>query len=82
MDPEREARIVAAIHNTEVALWAKGYSSEQAAACVKTARKWAQGIADKVSPEIRDQTFEDLLRHRLTTAEKWIERTREGVSAG
>lgn len=67
------------IHATEVTLWAKGYTAEQAAACVKTARRWAQGIADKVSPAIRDQTFEDLLRHRLESADTWLERMREGA---
>jgi hypothetical protein len=46
---------------------------------VKTARKWALGIADKVSPEIRDQTYEDLLRHRLESADVWLERMREGA---
>lgn len=80
MDPIREGRIIAAIADAEQTLWAKGYSVPQAAACMKTARKWASGIADQVSPEIRDQVFEDLLRRRLVNAERWLERQREGVA--
>lgn len=82
MDPLREARIIAATHEAEVRLWGKGYTSVQAAACVKTARKWAKGIADQLSPAIRDQAYEDLLTRRLGNAERWLERTREGVAGG
>lgn len=82
MDPDRERRVVAAIDRTERTLWARGYTAAQAAAAVKTARKWAQGIAAQLSPEIKDQAFEELLNKRLATAANWLERTREGVAGG
>lgn len=80
MDDAQERRIERALRDTERALVARGYSARQAQAAVKTARKWAWGIAQKLEPQIRDQGFENLLLSRLGTADVWIERTREGQS--
>ncbi len=79
MDPDREVRIARAIFDTERALCARGYTTQQSAAAVKTARKWAWGIAQQLSPQIRDEGYEDLLRRRLDTAYVWIDRSREGM---
>ena len=80
MTPEREQRIARALLSAEQALCARGYSAGQARAAVKTARTWAWGVARQLSPQIRDQGFEDLLMRRLGTADVWIERTREGMA--
>lgn len=79
MDPDREVRVARTLFAAEQALCARGYSAPQAAAAVKTARKWAWGVAQHLSPQIRDQGFEDLLGRRLATADVWIERTRAGM---
>lgn len=79
MEPDREVRVARALFDAERALCARGYTTQQAAAAVKTARKWAWGIAQQLSPQIRDQGFEDLLRRRLDTADVWIDRSREAM---
>jgi hypothetical protein len=49
----------------EMELVAKGYSPQEARGAVRMCRKYALGVSDKVSPEIRDRVADELLQWRL-----------------
>jgi hypothetical protein len=53
----------------EVELEAKGASPGEARAAVRMARRWAQSVAHKVSPDIRDRVTMELLESRLLDVE-------------
>lgn len=67
-----EADIVSLITLKNIELETKGFTSEQASAAVKRARKWAQSLALKVSPQSRDRVFFELFQASLNECEAWL----------
>lgn len=54
----------------EAELEAKGCTHGEARAAVRMSRRWALGVAAKVSPDIRDRVVSDLLESRLIDVEQ------------
>jgi hypothetical protein len=54
----------------ELELEGKGATHGEARAAVRMSRRWAQGVAEKLSPAIREQVASELLEWRLHDVER------------
>lgn len=60
--------------SAQLELEAKGYKAEVAQAAVRRISRYAERIANRCPPEIREQVYESIFRDQWQGAEEWAER--------